>query len=192
MSGGNKSARREQAIAALLTESTIEQAAAKVGISARTLKAWLAEAGFQADYRLARRRGLDKAVRLLQRAAEAATAALIKQLTADQPADVIRAATAILDRAFRGTEILDLAEAVEALRHQVEEAKHVYRDAHQGSPPAGGHADGVPPRPALPGPAESGPGAPAERRGDDGRFVAGGPAPLWGEDDDPPLFPSER
>jgi len=46
---------REQAILALLSEPTIEQAAARCGIGERTLRRWLTEdAPFQAEYEAAR------------------------------------------------------------------------------------------------------------------------------------------
>ena len=45
--------KQEQAIAALLTETTIEAAATVCGVSLRTLKRWLADDGFQREYRAA-------------------------------------------------------------------------------------------------------------------------------------------
>ena len=53
---------REQALAALLTEKTVEDAAAKAGIAYRTLKLWLTRPDFQADYRAARAEILDRTV----------------------------------------------------------------------------------------------------------------------------------
>jgi hypothetical protein len=53
--GEKRSRRGEAAIAALLTEPTIEAAAAKARISVRTLKYWLRQPRFQAAYRQARR-----------------------------------------------------------------------------------------------------------------------------------------
>jgi hypothetical protein len=174
-----RSNRREAALAALLVKPTIEAAAAEAGVSTRTLKNWLAEPGFRAEYRAARRQLVDDAVRLLQRAAVAAVGALVAQLRADNPAVVARAAVAILNLGFRGAELTDLAEAVEDLRRQVEEARRVYGDARPGG---GATAGGAGPaagggRPALPDP---GSGPADDRGGPDAGPVAGGTDALFG------------
>jgi DNA-binding transcriptional MerR regulator len=121
--GDRLSHRQEQAVAALLTHRTIGSAAEAAGISERTLRSWLREPPFRDAYRQARRQLLDGAVLLLQRASKEAVEALIQQLRASKPGDVIRAATAILDHAYRGTEVIDLADAVDDLRRQVEESR---------------------------------------------------------------------
>lgn len=105
----------EAAIAALLTEPTVEAAAAKAGIAAATLRRWLQRPEFLAAYRAARRRVVESAIARLQAAAEKAVAALERNLTGRRASNQIRAAVAILDRAVRGVELLDLAERVEAL-----------------------------------------------------------------------------
>jgi hypothetical protein len=53
--GAKTAAVREQAIVALLSEPTLGQAAARCGITERTLRRWLAEDAFQAAYEAARR-----------------------------------------------------------------------------------------------------------------------------------------
>jgi arginine/lysine/ornithine decarboxylase len=87
--------KREQAIVALLAHPTLTRAAAAVGVSARTLRNWLKEAAFVAEYRAARRQALDLAVGQLQAAAGEAVAVLVDCLR-DQ-GDKLRAAVAILN-----------------------------------------------------------------------------------------------
>ena len=124
MAGGRKPPhKREQVLVALIECGSIEQAADRCGVSEKTIRTWLKEPAFRDEYRQARRKLLDNAVLLLQRASRRAVRALIRQLRADKPTDVIRAAEAILDRAFRGTEVLDLTEAVEDLGRQLEQLK---------------------------------------------------------------------
>jgi hypothetical protein len=61
--------RREAAIEALLTCATIKDAAVKVGFTDRTLRSWLKEPEFLAQYRAARRQVFDAALGRLQGAA---------------------------------------------------------------------------------------------------------------------------
>ena len=74
MSGhGSKFARKkEQAIAALLTQRTTEDAARSVGIGSATLLRWLRDPEFDAAYRQARRAAFGQSVARLQHGASAA------------------------------------------------------------------------------------------------------------------------
>jgi hypothetical protein len=110
MSGhGEKLTRKqEQAIAALLECSTIDKAAQKVGLSHSALKRWLRTPKFALAYRRARRQVLDLSVGRLQAAAETAVDALLDVAKkAVKDADRVRAATALLQHAFRGIEEAD-------------------------------------------------------------------------------------
>jgi hypothetical protein len=83
---GQKLGRKSEAlIAALLSESTQEAAAAKAGISERKARNWLARSDFVAAYRAARRQVVEQAVARLQQAA--AVDALTANLTAEWAAD---------------------------------------------------------------------------------------------------------
>jgi hypothetical protein len=115
--------RQEAAIVALLTTGTVEAAAKKAGLAYSTLRAWLQRPDFREAYREARRRLLDDAVLVLQKLATSAVLSLGEQLKADKPTVCIQAATVILDRAFRGTELCDLIAEVENLKRAVEEMK---------------------------------------------------------------------
>jgi hypothetical protein len=122
MPGGKKPPhKREQALCALIECGSVAEAAARVKVSEKTMRIWLKQPAFRDEYRLARRKLLDDAVLSLQRASRKAVEALVKQLDADRPTDIIRAAEAILDRAFRGGELLDLAEDVEELKRLAEQ-----------------------------------------------------------------------
>jgi hypothetical protein len=60
--------KQEQAISALLCAGTLQQAAAKAGISYSTLKRWLGDSSFSRAYRNARRELVDGAVGRIQAA----------------------------------------------------------------------------------------------------------------------------
>jgi hypothetical protein len=113
--GGKRPQQEEAAISALLTEPTIAAAAKTVGIDESTLRRWLAEPAFKARHRDARRQLVEHAISGLQQAASDAVATLSRNLSCGLPAAEISAAKAILDQAFRGMEVLDLAARIEQL-----------------------------------------------------------------------------
>src|SRR4051794_15398883 len=105
MSGGRskKSGTQEQAIAALLSETTRAAAASKAGVSEATLGRWLKEDEFRAAYQQARRDVLRGAVERLQTATGQAVETLMNVAKdAEKDSDRVRAAALILDHAFRG------------------------------------------------------------------------------------------
>src|SRR5687768_11306822 len=103
---------QEQAIAALLTEKNLADAAARCGASVSSLLRWAKEKAFADAYRAARRAVLEAAIARMQSAAGEAVDVLRQALGTDRPADRIRAAVALLDHAIKGAELLDLAERV--------------------------------------------------------------------------------
>jgi hypothetical protein len=124
MPGGMKRNHRwEAALAALLSEKTLAEAAAKAAISERTLKGWLRESDFRAAYAEARREVLERTVARLLAVTGKAVEALERNLTAERPADQLRAAALTLEHAVRGVEVLDLAEQVEEVRRSIEGLK---------------------------------------------------------------------
>src|SRR5262245_17197290 len=102
-SPGSKQTRRwERAIAALLAEPTIGQAAKAAGISDKTLRRWLKEPAFSAEYRAARRQAVDHALTILRQMAGEAVETLRRNLGPSVPESVqVRAALAILDLALK-------------------------------------------------------------------------------------------
>ena len=107
----------EAAVAALLTQRNLEEAAKAVGISSNTLLNWMKIPEFQAAYREARRAAYSQAVARLQQGAAAAATTLLK-LMLDQatPASVrMRAAECILSHSSKAIEIEDVEARVSEL-----------------------------------------------------------------------------
>jgi hypothetical protein len=95
--------KQEALIAALLTEPTQQQAAAKAGVAETTACRWLQEPEFAAAYRQARRELVEGAVGRLQAATgQAVDTLLAVAKDGKRDADRVRAAVALLDHAFRG------------------------------------------------------------------------------------------
>ena len=115
MTGAGKARKREQAIAALLEHSTITAAATAVGISEKTLRRWLAEPAFQAEYRAAREQAVRMAVGRLHGLLSTATETLQRAMSCGTPTTEVRAAIAVIEHAFKGTDLIDLADRVAAL-----------------------------------------------------------------------------
>jgi hypothetical protein len=109
---------REKAVAALVTHTTIEAAAAAVGMSRRTLQRWKQEPTFAAAYRAARQSVIESTTNQLRNATGKAVDKLESLL--DGREDVAcRAAIAILDRAYKAFELEDLAERLDALEQAI-------------------------------------------------------------------------
>jgi hypothetical protein len=100
----------EQAIAALLTRPSIEDAARVAGVAEKTLRRWMEEPQFNARYLKARRDGVSQAVARMQQATGAASTTMLKVMTdPNVPAAVrLRAAEGVFDRAIEGIELEDL------------------------------------------------------------------------------------
>ena len=121
--------KKEEAIAALLTQRNIEEAAKAVGIGATTLLRWLKVPEFQTAYREARRAAFGQAVARLQQGTSAAATTLLKTMIDPvTPASVrVRAAEAIFNHAAKAIEIEDIEVRVVALEAAAEEAKSLRR-----------------------------------------------------------------
>jgi hypothetical protein len=113
--GAKITGKQEQAIAALLTQPTLDAAAAACGIAPPTLDRWLQLPEFQSAYQAARRQVLESALVALQSDANDARAALRRNLTCGQPTTEVRAADIILDQAVKGAEFLDVQERLAEL-----------------------------------------------------------------------------
>ena len=114
--------KKEEAIAALLTNRNIEEAARAIGIAPNTLLNWMKLAEFQAAYREARRAAFGQSITRLQQGTSAAATTLLKtMIDADTPASVkVRAAEAILNHAAKAIEIEDIEARVTALEQAAE------------------------------------------------------------------------
>jgi len=107
--------RQEQAIAALLSEPTTEAAARKARISSGTIRRWQGEPTFNSALRQARQATLDTVISRLVSASTKAVGKLEALLDSGKPTVQLRSAVAILDRAIRGVDLLDLEARICAL-----------------------------------------------------------------------------
>ena len=123
--GGKFGRKKEEAIAALLTQRNIEEAAKVAGIGANTLLRWLKVPEFQTAYREARRAAFGQAIARLQQGTSAAATTLLKLLI-DQntPASVrARVADSIFNHAAKAIEIEDIEARVTAIEASVGDRK---------------------------------------------------------------------
>jgi hypothetical protein len=109
--------KREEAIAALLTQRNVEEAAKSIGISTHTLVRWLKVPEFQIEYREARRAAFGQSIARLQQASSAAVSVLVKiMIDPNAPHSTrVRAADSVLDHAAKAIEIEDIDVRVSAL-----------------------------------------------------------------------------
>lgn len=102
--------KKEEAIAALLTQRNLEEAARSIGVAPNTLLKWQKLPEFEVAYREARRAAYKQAVARLQQGTSAAATTLLKTLIDPAtPASVkVRAAEAIFNHAAKAIEIEDI------------------------------------------------------------------------------------
>ena len=118
--GSKFTRKKEEAIAALLTQRNFEEAARAVGIGAQTMLRWLKVPEFQKAYRDARRDAFSQSIARLQQASGAAVSTLLKVMVdpATPASSRIRAADSILDHAAKAIELEDI-EGVHDIRMSV-------------------------------------------------------------------------
>ena len=109
--------KKEEAIAALMTERNVEEAARSIGIGTRTLIRWMKIPEFDLAYLEARRATVSQSNARLQQASSAAVSTLLKiMVDGSAPASTrVRAADSVLDHAKQAIEIDDIAVRVAAL-----------------------------------------------------------------------------
>ena len=109
--------KKEEAIAALLTQQTIENAARSIGIGVSTLLRWQKDPEFDAGYRAAQRAAYRQTTARLQQASPAAATVLTKLMVdSNTPASVrARTADSVLSHAAKAIEIQDLEARVTEL-----------------------------------------------------------------------------
>jgi hypothetical protein len=102
--------KKEEAIVALLSQRSIEEAAKSCNTPARTLYRWLKEPDFDAAYRAARRQAYGQSISRLQQGATAAATTLLKVMIdpATPPSTRVRASEAVLSHAAKAIEIEDI------------------------------------------------------------------------------------
>jgi transposase-like protein len=109
--------KKEAAIAALLSQRNIEEAARSIDVVPNTLLRWMKLPEFQEAYREARRAAFGQSIARLQQASSAAVATLLKVMVdANAPAaSRVRAADCVLDHASKAIEIEDIEVRVSEL-----------------------------------------------------------------------------
>ena len=114
--------KRDEAIAALLTQRNIEDAAKATGIAPNPLLKWMKEPEFDRGYRAARRAAFSQSVARLQQGSSAAATTLLKiMIDSATPASVrVRAAEAILNHTAKAIEIDDIEARVADLERAAE------------------------------------------------------------------------
>ena len=111
VSPGSKFTRKmEEAIAALLTQRNVEEAARATGIGTQTMIRWLKIPEFQTAYRDARRAAFNQSIARLQQGSTAAVTVLLKVMVdpATPPSTRVRAADSVLNHAAKAIEIEDV------------------------------------------------------------------------------------
>jgi hypothetical protein len=114
--------KKEAAIAALLTQRNIDEAAKSVGVSTNTLLNWMKLPEFDQAYREARRDAFGQSVARLQQASGAAVTTLLKiMVDGSVPASTrLRAADIVLAQISKAIEIEDIEARVVAMERAAE------------------------------------------------------------------------
>jgi hypothetical protein len=129
MSGhGTKLKRKlDEAVAAMLTQRNVEEAARSVGISTATLMRWQKLPEFQVTYREARRAAFGQSIARLQQASSVAVTIMLKVMVdPNAPASCrIRAADSVLDHATKAIEIEDIQARLSELEREAEAQRNL-------------------------------------------------------------------
>jgi len=117
--------KKEDAIVALVSQRTIEDAARACDIPARTLYRWLKEPEFDTAYRAARRQAYGQSISRLQQGSTTAATTLLKVMVdiATPPSTRVRAAEAVLNHAAKAIEIEDIDARLRELEQAAEANK---------------------------------------------------------------------
>jgi hypothetical protein len=117
--------KQEEAIIALLSNRSVEEAARAIKIAPRTLYRWLNEPVFDKAYRKARHAAFGQGTARLQQASSAAVSSVLK-IMVDQNAPAstrLRAADLVLSHGAKAIEIEDLDARLAALERATEGSK---------------------------------------------------------------------
>ena len=114
--------KQEEAIAALLTQRNVEEAARAASIGTQTLLRWLKIPEFQTAYREARRAAFSQSIARLQQATGAAVSTLLKVMVdPNTPASTrVRASDSVLDHSAKALELEDIEARLSELERAAE------------------------------------------------------------------------
>jgi len=122
---GTKFSRKmEEAVAALLTQRNVDEAARAAGIGAATLLRWQKLPEFKKAFREARRAAHQQSNARLQQATSAAVSTLLKVMVdpATPASTKVRAADSVLNHSAKAIELEDIEARVEELERATETA----------------------------------------------------------------------
>jgi hypothetical protein len=120
--GSNLNRKQENAILALLSHRSIEDAAKTAGVGTRTLMRWLKDPAFEKACLAARRAAFRQSMARLQQMSGAAVSTLGKVLVdqSSPPSTRVRAAECILNQGAKAIELEDVLARVEDLERAAE------------------------------------------------------------------------
>ena len=120
------SSKQENAIIALLTESTIKQVAETVGVGESTVYRWLQEDEFNQAFREARKRAFSKSLSALQQAYSCAvgTLKIIMENVDASPNSRVTAAKTVIEMAFKAYELEDLSLELDEIRQDMKKSNN--------------------------------------------------------------------
>jgi hypothetical protein len=109
--------KKEEAIVALLTHRTMEEAARSIGVDPKTLFRWMKEPEFDKAYCAAKRAAYGQSIARLHHLSSAAVSTLGKVMLdpSTPPSTKVRAADSILDHTAKAIEIEEIEARVTAL-----------------------------------------------------------------------------
>lgn len=127
--GSKLGRKQEDAIAALLSQRNIDEAASAAGVGTRTLLRWMKIPEFDAAYREARRQAYGQSISRLQQGSTAAATTLLKVMIdpATPSSTRVRAAEAVLSHAAKAIEIED----IDARLRELEAAAEANKDGRR-------------------------------------------------------------
>jgi hypothetical protein len=122
---GKFTRKKEQAIIALLTNRSIEEAAKSIDIGTQTLLRWMKVPEFQAAYREAKREAYGQSIARMHYLASAAVSTLGKIMLDSKtpPSTRVRAADSLLDHTAKAIENEDIEARVAELERAAELSK---------------------------------------------------------------------
>jgi hypothetical protein len=117
--------KQEEAIAALLTHRTVEEAATAIKVATKTLLRWKQVPDFAAAYRQARRDAFRQCIARLQYGSTAAASTLLKiRVDVNAPASCrLRAADSVIAHTLKAIELEDIEARVAALERSMQDSK---------------------------------------------------------------------
>jgi transposase-like protein len=120
--GTKYSRKKDAAIAALLTQRNIEEAARVAGIGTQTLYRWMKDPGFDAAYRAAKHAAYGQATARLHQGSSAAAATMLKiMLDSTAPAaSRLKAADCVLNHVRSAIEMEQIIARIAALEEAAE------------------------------------------------------------------------